>query len=160
MEEHRGRLGPTIDEIRRLTGREWLLVSPEDGYQGPGAYVHISDHGRGESIYPGKGARVLERLADEAWWSEDADELGYEAFSRCVTRYAAVAFYTRTATEDEARDVEALVFWATVHLTGHPPLVSGGAWLPRTARGKAAWEIALGWVRQELSGGESGGQAA
>ncbi len=155
MEERRGRLGPTIDEIRRLTDREWLPVTAEDDYQGAGAYVHISDYGQGESIYSGKGARVLERLADEAWWSEDADELGYEAFSRCVTRYAAVAFYTRTATEPEARDVEAQVFWATVHLTGHPPLVSGGAWLPRTARGKAAWDIALAWVRQELSDGEA-----
>lgn len=154
-----GRLGLTLAELERLTGREWLPVTPEDDYDGPGAYGQISHHGRGECIYPGKGTRVLERLADEAWWSADADELGYEAFSRCVTRYAAVPFYTRTDTEDEARDIEALVLWATVHLTGHPPLVSGGAWLPRTARGKAAWEIALGWVRQELSDEESGGEA-
>lgn len=155
-----GRLGLTLAEVERLTGREWLPVTPEDEYAGPGAYVHISDHGRGECIYPGKGVRVLERLADEAWWSKDADELGYEAFSRCVTRYTAVPFYTRTATEDEARDVEALIFWATVHLTGHPPLVSGGGWLPGTARGKAAWEVTLAWVRQELHGGEPDGEAA
>ena len=95
------------------------------------------------------------RLAAQAGWSEDADHVGYEAFSRTVARYAGAAFYTRTASEDEARDVEALIGAATVHLTGHPPVGWGLAWLPRSPRQVTAWEIALRWAEQELSDGEA-----
>jgi hypothetical protein len=148
----RGRLGLTLAEVERLTGREWLPFTPEDEYDGPGAYVWVSDYGKGETIYPGESRYVLGRLADEAWWSEDADHVGYEAFSRLSCRYECAAFYTRTASEDEARDVEALIGAATVHLTGHPPVGWGLAWLPRSERQITAWDIALRWAEQELSG--------
>src|SRR5262249_28535221 len=161
-------LGLTMAQVRRLldmagTGgaaRDWLPLTLGDDHDGPGAYVWVSDHGKGETIYPGKSRYVLARLMAEAGWSEDADHLGYEAFSRLICRYACVAFYCRTATEDEARDVEALIGAATVHLTGHPPVGWGLAWLPRSPRQITAWETALRWAEQELSAGESGGQAA
>jgi hypothetical protein len=150
-----GRLGLTMPEVERLTGREWLPVTPEDDYDGPGAYVWVSDDGKEETIYPGKSRYVLARLAAEAAWSEDADHIGYEAFSRLVCRYAASALYTRTASEGEARDVEALIAAGTIHLTGHPPLAWGGAWPPRTPRGITASEIAIRWAQQEMPGGEA-----
>jgi hypothetical protein len=155
-----GRTGLTLAEVERLTGREWLPFAPDDEYEGPGAYAWVSDQGKGETIYLGKSRWVLTRLSAQVGWSEDADHPGYEAFSRMICRYACVAFYTRTASEDEARDVEALIGAATVHLTGHPPVGWGLAWLPRSPRQITAWEIALRWAEQELSGGESGGHAA
>jgi len=155
-----GRRGLTLAEVKRLTDREWLSFTPEDEYDGPGAYVWVSDHGKGETIYPGKSRYVLARLAAEAGWSEDGDHVGYEAFSRLIARYACAAFYTRTASEDEARDVEALIGAATVHLTGHPPVGWGLAWLPRRPRQITAWEIALRWAEQELPGGNSDEEAA
>jgi hypothetical protein len=154
------RLGLTVPEVERLTSRSWLPITEGDDHDGPGAYIWVSYHGDGETIYPGKSVRVLARLAAEVGWSEDADHVGYEAFSRLIARYACVAFYTRTASEDEARDVEALIGAATVHLTGHPPVGWGLAWLPRSARQITAWEVALRWAEQELSGGESDGEAA
>jgi hypothetical protein len=99
-------------------------------------------------------------ILSPAGWSEDADHLGYEAVSRLICHYACVAFYCRTASEEEARDVEALIGAATVHLTGRPPVGWGLAWLPRNPRQITAWEIALRWAEQELPGGEAGGHAA
>lgn len=154
-----GRRGLTLAEVKRLTNREWLPFTPEDEYDGPGAYVWVSDHGKGETIYPGKSRYVLARLASEAWWSEDADHAGYEGFSRLICRYACAAFYTRTANDAEARDVEALIGAATVHLTGQPPVGWGLAWLPRNERQIAAWERSLRWLEQE-SGGASGQEVA
>lgn len=155
-----GRRGLTQAEVKRLTGRAWLPFMLEDDYDGPGAYVWVSGHGKGETIYPGKSKYVVARLAAQAGWSEDADHVGYEACSRLICRHSCAAFYTRTASEDEARDVEALIGAATVHLTGHPPVGWGLAWLPRNPRQVTAWETALRWAEQELSGGESGGQVA
>ena len=155
-----GRLGLTMSEVERLTGTEWLPVTSEDDYDGPGSYVWVSDHGKGETIYAGKSRYVLARLASEAWWSEDGDHVGYEAFSRLRARYACAAFYTRTANDAEARDVEALIGAATVHLTGQPVVGWGLAWLPRNERQITAWDLALRWAEEELPGGESGGEAA
>jgi len=98
-----------MSEVERLTGREWLPVTPEDDYDGPGAYVWVSGHGKGETIYAGKSRYVLARLASEAWWSKDGDYVGYEAFSRLRARYECAAFYTRTANDAEARDAEAFL---------------------------------------------------
>ena len=45
IEDRHGQQGLTMAQVERLTGRVWHPFTPEDDYDGPGAYVWVSDHG-------------------------------------------------------------------------------------------------------------------
>lgn len=142
------KVGLTLGEIQRVTGRQW--GRPDQPAVGPGAYAWLSADS-GEMIYPGCAVNVRRRLRDESRWAltdpvSEVDRPGIPACPRLIAKLGCRAYVAATDDLEQARDLEALLGAANVHVCGMPPLGWGLAWAPRTPRSIRAWDQALNWT--------------